>query len=130
MLNNSVLPLVEIHHEIIKFSQSTENMYFQDTVFLITGINQKEILLINGSSLRIKSQVPAPGMEQGPMGSFVQFHKRGENYILSTAPMEILNGISKTPLLTFVPLFTKLCCFFQSIKSISEIANEGGVAFY
>ena len=77
MLNNSVLlPLVEIHHEIIKFSQSTESTYFKDTVFLITGISQ-EILLINGSSLRIKSQVSVPGMEQGPLGSFVQFHREG-----------------------------------------------------
>lgn len=80
----------------------------QDTVFLIIGIWQIEILQIGGTRVRIKPQGPVPGMEQDPTRFLCPVIQEKGDSVLSIAFMEILNGINESPLLTFDMLFNKI----------------------
>lgn len=93
----------------MKYSCKTNKTVFQsqNTVFLIIGIWQIEILQIDGTHLRIKSQGPVPGKEQDPTRFLCPVMQEKGDSVLSIAFMEILNGINESPLLTFDTLFNK-----------------------
>lgn len=94
----------------MKCSCKTDKTFQREgSIFLIIGNRQIKILQTTDISSRIESQAPAPAIEQGPPGSYIQFCKTGENlYIIAIAYIEIFIGIAESPCLTIVMLFSKL----------------------